>query len=385
MEPIVGSLSFHGLMVIISAICVGLTCLLTLIWVLRHAFQCTNLIQQKLIIRILWVPVWFVVFAFGAVAVYPAAPFLLAVPRLYESFGTVALFQLFVDMVTPGTMHDREAFFAGLPHKNKPNGRLKSDGGSLGWYRGICLRVYQFPLVSFLLFLVTEVLSAKYCPSARQDRIGKAVTGVALTISTVFAVIGVVRFFRRMQDVLRPQRGLSQVVVFKVLLKVTVLQALVMSIVEAAGAIVPTATVSYNDFVNGVPNWMTCMEMLLALPFFLWAFRVAPYKHERHHHQQRGDIEATKYTGKKADRADGKKHFFLRPLWEAFFFWDLIVETASCFRHCCSARRIRPALPHKPSSSSQTSGIQQPVPTSQYSASQYPAPQYLAPRQHYTP
>ena len=188
--PIVGKTYFKGLMLIISAICVGIVAILALVWVLRHAFQCTNLIQQKLIIRILWVPVCFVVFAMGAVAVYPAADFLLAWPRLYESLGTVALYQLLLELAVPGDRHDREAFFAAMPHKSKPSGKLKSQKGSLGWWRGINMRVYQFPVVNLILFLVTEAISAKYCPTSRPGRIGKTIVGVGIAVSTGIVVVG---------------------------------------------------------------------------------------------------------------------------------------------------------------------------------------------------
>ena len=137
-------------------------------------------------------------------------------------------------------------------------------------------------------------------------------------------------------------------------MKVTVLQVFIMNIVTAAGVISPTATISMNDFINGLPNWLTCMEMLLFMPWFLWAFKVAPYKHKAHHHEQ--SQEEGKYAGETPDQAGHTKHFFLRPLWEAFFIWDMVIETLSAFRHCCSGERrsrSRPTYPpHKLSDNS---------------------------------
>ena len=160
-------------------------------------------------------PVWFAVFALISVAAYPAADLAIGFPRLYESLGTVAVFQLLLAMVAPGTRPDREAFFAALPRKRKYNGKTLHDRGSLGWYRRRCAYVYQFPLVNVVLFLLTELGSAKFCATSKQGRVIKAIVGIVLAVSASFIVVAIVQFVARFYDVLKPKRGGVKILVFK--------------------------------------------------------------------------------------------------------------------------------------------------------------------------
>ena len=98
--------------------------------------------------------------------------------------------------------------------------------------------------------------------------------------------------------------------------------------------------------------------MLLFIGPYLWAFRVSPYKSGD---QSPADAGAAREKGA---LSAGEKYFFLRPLWEALFIWDVVIETLSAFRHCCSARPSKRArLPGKAvDDGSPHSGVHYPVP-----------------------
>ena len=85
------------------------------------------------------VPIFFAVFGLCSTAWYPAAAYLVQIPRLVESVGTCALFQLFVITVSSENRHEREGFFMNLPHKKKAGGQLLDAGGSLQYFR-VCHR-----------------------------------------------------------------------------------------------------------------------------------------------------------------------------------------------------------------------------------------------------
>ena len=97
------------------------------------------------------------------------------------------------------------------------------------------------------------------------------------TISTLFAVISILGFYRRSKAVVKPRGALKQLICFKVVVFLNLLQTVIFSFLNSSGHLHATKYLTYNDLSNGLPALILCCEMALIAPFFLMAFSIKPY------------------------------------------------------------------------------------------------------------
>jgi len=124
-------ITFHQLMIYISAPCLALTCISFAFLAWRHIRSYTAPQEQRQILRIIALPVAYSVFNFLALCWYRKYQYIQPIAGLYESFAIAALFFLLLEWVCPeGT--DRDKYFDELPFKDKKGVIVK--GGSLAWF-----------------------------------------------------------------------------------------------------------------------------------------------------------------------------------------------------------------------------------------------------------
>jgi hypothetical protein len=140
-EPIVGSLTFQHLILIISIACAGATAVLTLWLILKHLHRYTRPNEQRQIIRIIFTPVVFAALSVLAILNYNAANYLTPLQDLYEGFALASLFLLFTQFVAPDE-DTREAYFFNLENRKKRGSKFSRSkeydvvpGGSLMWFK----------------------------------------------------------------------------------------------------------------------------------------------------------------------------------------------------------------------------------------------------------
>lgn len=131
-EPISGSFTFQEIIIIVGWVCFGLTILLWLGLVIPHLRRYNVPDEQRQIFRIILTPLMYAIFAMPAIHDYSVAPYLAAVPSLYEAWALASLFLLYVHFVAPAA-HTREDFFAQVEHR-KQNGEIV-PGGTLKLFR----------------------------------------------------------------------------------------------------------------------------------------------------------------------------------------------------------------------------------------------------------
>lgn len=110
-EPIVGSLTFQHIILLISIGCAGASAVMSLWLILKHLHRYTQPMQQRQIIRIIFTPVVFAVLSALAILNYDAAIYLIPLRDLYETFALASLFLLFTAYVAPDE-DTRESFFS---------------------------------------------------------------------------------------------------------------------------------------------------------------------------------------------------------------------------------------------------------------------------------
>ena len=140
-EPIVGSLTFQHLILLISIACAGATAVLSLWLILKHLHRYTQPKQQRQIIRIIATPVIFALLSVLAILSYDAANYIIPLRDIYETFALASLFLLFVEYVAPNK-DTRDAYFFNLENRrnrgtmfSRSKGYDVIPGGSLKWFR----------------------------------------------------------------------------------------------------------------------------------------------------------------------------------------------------------------------------------------------------------
>lgn len=112
------SITFHTLAVLIAAGSLGLTVLITIFGSWRHLRTYTAPQEQRQILRIINVAVFYAIFQFLALTFYLDYFYISPISKIYEAFAVAALFFLIIEYVCPdGT--DREKYFDALPLLDK--------------------------------------------------------------------------------------------------------------------------------------------------------------------------------------------------------------------------------------------------------------------------
>ncbi|KAK3067572.1 hypothetical protein LTR53_015493 [Teratosphaeriaceae sp. CCFEE 6253] len=126
------SLTFHQLMVYISAPCLCITILSTLFLAFRHLRKYTAPQEQRQILRIACLPAAYAIFAFLALCFPMDYQYIAPIAGVYEAFCVAALLLLGLEYVCPDGI-DRETYFNDLPGRDKKG--KPQPGGSLLWFQ----------------------------------------------------------------------------------------------------------------------------------------------------------------------------------------------------------------------------------------------------------
>lgn len=125
-------ITFHQLMIYICAPCLGITSLSAIYLAFQHVRNYTAPQEQRQILRIIFLPVFYSLFNFLALCWYRTYQYVQPLSGLYESFAIAALFFLLLEWVCPeGT--DRNKYFDEFPFKDKKG--VIVEGGSLAWFQ----------------------------------------------------------------------------------------------------------------------------------------------------------------------------------------------------------------------------------------------------------
>jgi hypothetical protein len=140
-KPIVGSLTFQHLLLIISIACAGTTVVLSLWLILKHLHRYTQPKQQRHIIRVIFLPPAFAALSVWSILDYKASMYIIPLRDIYETFALASLFILFIEYVSPDK-DTRDAYFYNLERRKKRGGPFSRSkeydvipGGSLMWFR----------------------------------------------------------------------------------------------------------------------------------------------------------------------------------------------------------------------------------------------------------
>jgi hypothetical protein len=208
-EPLTGNFTFHHLMILIAAPCLGLTVLSTVWLSWRHLHRYTAPQEQRQILRIVNLPAAYAIFNFLALCFYPDYQYIEPISGVYESISVVGLFFLLLEYACPDGQ-DRETFFDQLQARDKKGNPI--PGGSLTWFKNTYGQALQYPILKLTFTVITIVTQYfhKYCENSFSPKyahlwltlVDFLILGGAFTAVTKFAQkLGKEKRFQRAQKI----------------------------------------------------------------------------------------------------------------------------------------------------------------------------------------
>lgn len=97
-----------------------------------------------------------------------------------------------------------------------------------------------------------------------------------LTATITFTAICI--YYKRTRGQLKNHRGSRKLNAFQCLVALQSIQSLVFPLCTQASSYLPTKYLSYEDFSNAIPAFMTCWESLIFAVWFIQVFSFTPYR-----------------------------------------------------------------------------------------------------------
>ena len=124
-------ITFKSLLTYITTLCICLTLISTIILVSKHLRRYTVPKEQRQIVRIIFMPLFFSFLSLLSVLFYEKSIYLKPIMQVYEAFCFAALFFLFLEYLCPEE-EERAGYFSKVENKDKKGNII--PGGSLTWY-----------------------------------------------------------------------------------------------------------------------------------------------------------------------------------------------------------------------------------------------------------
>lgn len=263
-EPLVGSFSFHQVAVILSGAFGAFACLLCFYLIFRHATHFAIPKEQKQIIRIIFIIPVFAVMSFLSVAFNDASIYLEPLETLYESFALSSFFLLLLAFIQEDDV-ERQAFF--------------ETSGTVAAYRKTALCVFQFPVVQFILFVVTEITEAtgSYCATSDKLYFAHIWITVITALTTGVAIMSVFRFYKTMKMRVGHRKPMDKLIAFKGIVFLQFLQNFIFSLLTSSSDLHPSSKMTYKDLTVAIPNLIVSIEMAIFACAFLYVYRAREY------------------------------------------------------------------------------------------------------------
>ncbi|KDN66362.1 hypothetical protein CSUB01_07457 [Colletotrichum sublineola] len=229
---------------ILSGSFTAASCLIIFALMFLHATHLSKSNEQIKILRIsLIIPFWSI-FSFLSVCFPTAEVYLHPWLEFVQAICLGTFFLLLCEFVSPSAQH-RDVFFAALTVKNKKAANGEENG--LEWFRKMWFAVFQYPVVTLLVAIVTAITQAAgvYCEFASKTHFAKLWvsirshgsilrgSGAALTepklsiisnVSLTVAIVAVLRFFMQLKPHLSEHRPISKFAAFKLVVTLTFLE-----------------------------------------------------------------------------------------------------------------------------------------------------------------
>ncbi|CZT04779.1 related to transmembrane protein 34 [Rhynchosporium agropyri] len=238
--PMIGTMTFHTIGLIIAAASAFMAILLSFYLIFMHAIHYTKPYEQRHIIRILFMIPAYAAASFLQFYYYWHAVYFQVICDCYEAFAIASFFALLCNYVAPD-LHEQKMYFRSI--EPKP------------WYFGKYCESSNSPVFAHIWILIIE--------------------SVAVTI----AMYCLIQFYVQLRQDLAAHNPFLKVLAIKLVIFLSFWQSFMISILTGStlNIVVPTAKIAYPDLKVGIPSLLLCIEMALFAILHLFAFSWKPY------------------------------------------------------------------------------------------------------------
>ncbi|CAN9148750.1 unnamed protein product [Alternaria alternata] len=274
--PFVGDLTFHQFATILSGACAILSTIIVGILIALHAFNYSNPVQQRQIIRIMLLVPWVALFSFLVVWREDAGEYLVHSLDFGCSIALSAFLLFMCDLV----LSHRGGFDALFGEGARAKGTLKEN--SPNWLKRIWYGVLQFIPTSIIIWIATAATLATgaYCKQSNSVHFAHLWLTILVAYTTTVAIINSLRFYKFNQKLLKEHRIILKLATFKGILGLNFLQSFIISLLAGHGALKPTKYMTFHDINSGLASLILACEMPIFAVLLLFAFSPLPYKQQ---------------------------------------------------------------------------------------------------------
>ncbi|KAJ5958361.1 uncharacterized protein N7479_005511 [Penicillium vulpinum] len=285
-----GGITFHTLALLVGGACAIVACVVSLVLIMLHATHYSKPIEQRHIIRILFmVPVYSLV-AWLSIFFYRDSVYFEVIGDCYEAFCISAFFSLMCHYIAPD-LHSQKDYFRGIQPKAWlwPLSWLqKCCGGEriwrtprsgLTWFNVVWVGVFQYCVMRVLMTIVAVVAQAfgVYCEASLSPAFAHIWTIVIESVSVTIAMYCLIQFYHQTSQDIKQYQPFLKILSIKLVIFLSFWQSTLISLLVSEGAISATDKIAMNDLKVGLPELMINCEMAIFAILHLWAFSWKSY------------------------------------------------------------------------------------------------------------
>ncbi|RMZ67547.1 hypothetical protein GMOD_00001486 [Pyrenophora seminiperda CCB06] len=274
--PFVGNFTFHEFATILSGACGVLSIIIVGTLVILHAFNYSNPVQQRQIIRIILLIPWVALFSFLVVWQEAAGEYLAPSLDLGCSIALSSFLLFMCDLV----LAHREGFDNLFGEGAQAKGAINTK--SPAWMKRMWYSVLQFIPVSVGLWLATvaTLVTGTYCKQSNSTHFAHIWLEILDAVTTTVAILHSVSFYNRNKELLKKHQILLKLFTFKSVLGLNFFQSFVISLLAGHGKLRPNKYMTFHDINTGLASLILAVEMPIFAALMVIAFSPLPYKYQ---------------------------------------------------------------------------------------------------------
>ncbi|OQE14915.1 hypothetical protein PENSTE_c032G05040 [Penicillium steckii] len=288
-----GGITFHSLALIVGGVCALFACAVSIFLIMGHAMHYSKPIEQRHIIRILWmVPIYSVV-AWISILFYHDSVYFEVIGNCYEAFCIAAFFSLMCAYIAPD-LHSQKDYFRGIQPKTwlwplnwfqkwaccgSSRGIWRDPRSGLTWFNIIWTGVFQYCVMRVLMTIVSVLAQAtgRYCEESMSPAFARIWTVVFESISVTIAMYCLIQFYYQIKEDIKDKHPFTKILSIKLVIFLSFWQSIVISFLVTLGAVHQTKKMAMADLKYGLPELLINIEMAIFSVLHLWAFAWKPY------------------------------------------------------------------------------------------------------------
>ncbi|PHH89079.1 hypothetical protein CDD83_6689 [Cordyceps sp. RAO-2017] len=353
---IVWSLTFHDLACIIAAGSTLLAVVITLYHIWTHALNYSHPLEQRFIIRILFLVPIYAVSSFLQVQWVHYGTYFKIVSDCYEAFAIASFFALLCSYVAPD-LHGQKAWFREM-RPVKPwafpislfakcccgqRGPCRTPSG-FGWFNVIWTGIYNYCFIRVVMTISAVVAHFfhRFCEVSLSAAFAHLWYLIINGLAANVAIFCLAQFCVQLSKTLKEHNIFIKTVAIKLVVFLPFFQFLAISIATST-FLHPTRVIDFPDLKIGIPALLQCVEMACFSVLNLWAFPYTPYVAEAPETLYPSPDPNRSFPERVNERQPPKGGFLgLRAIWDAVNVWDVVKDFGRGARLMfCGARHER--------------------------------------------